>query len=191
MKIPLRFQMTEYDCGAVSLLNCFSYLFSREEIPALLVKQVYKFALDRYDEDGNLGNGGTSERAINKLAEWIDNFAKNNDFGIFCKPIVGEEVSLKKIENCLKNDGVVLVKCWQDVEHYVIVTKITKKKIYIFDPYYLRKDHYNNDRAVRMVFNKPFTHNRIVSLKRFFAESREDFSLGPTKARECVLFNKK
>lgn len=52
MKTPLNFQRTEYDCGTVSLLNAFSYLFDREKIPALLVKQVYKYMLDCYDENG-------------------------------------------------------------------------------------------------------------------------------------------
>lgn len=42
MKVPLRFQITEFDCGSVSLLNVFSYLFDREDIPALLVKEVHK-----------------------------------------------------------------------------------------------------------------------------------------------------
>ena len=42
MKIPLRFQITEFDCGAVSLLNCLSFLYEREEIPAVLIKKNYK-----------------------------------------------------------------------------------------------------------------------------------------------------
>ena len=49
MKVPLRFQITEFDCGSVSLLNAFSYLFDREDIPALLVKEVHKYTLNCYD----------------------------------------------------------------------------------------------------------------------------------------------
>ena len=33
MKNPLRYQMTEYDCGPTSMLNAMSYLFPREAIP--------------------------------------------------------------------------------------------------------------------------------------------------------------
>ena len=33
MKIPLRYQISEYDCGPTSMLNAVSYLFEREEIP--------------------------------------------------------------------------------------------------------------------------------------------------------------
>ena len=50
MKVPLRFQITEFDCGSVSLLNAFSYLFDREDIPALLVKEVHKYTLNCYDQ---------------------------------------------------------------------------------------------------------------------------------------------
>ena len=55
MKVPLRFQITEFDCGTVSLLNAFSYLYEREQIPALLVKQIHKYTLDCYDENGYVG----------------------------------------------------------------------------------------------------------------------------------------
>ena len=60
MKVPLRFQITEFDCGTVSLLNAFSYLFDRKEVPAELVKVIYSYTLDCYDEYGNIGQGGTS-----------------------------------------------------------------------------------------------------------------------------------
>ena len=40
MKTPLRYQITEFDCGSISLLNCITYLFKREEIPAKLVKAI-------------------------------------------------------------------------------------------------------------------------------------------------------
>ena len=60
MKVPLRYQVTESDCGTVSLLNAFSYLFERKDIPAELVRAIHIYTLDCYDEKGNLGNGGTS-----------------------------------------------------------------------------------------------------------------------------------
>ena len=38
MKIPLRYQMSEYDCGPISMLNAISYLFEREEIPPEVIR---------------------------------------------------------------------------------------------------------------------------------------------------------
>ena len=191
MKIPLRFQITEFDCGTVSLLNCFSYLYEREEIPALLIKQIHKYTLDCYDENGNLGNGGTSKEAIDKLTTWITNYANSNDFDVECERLVGEEVTYDKMIECLNNNGVIFARCWQSNEHYITITKIKNKKVYIFDPYYFDKKYYDKDKQVKIIFNKPFTHNRIVSLKRLFSETHKDFSLGTIENRECVLINRK
>lgn len=191
MKVPLRFQITEFDCGTVSLLNAFSYLYEREQIPALLVKQIHKYTLDCYDENGILGNGGTSKEAINKLIIWITNYANSNDFDVLCERLTTNEVSYDKILSCVNNNGVVFARCWQTNEHYIIVTKIKNNKVYIFDPYYFDKSYYDKDKQVKIVLNKPFTHNRIVSLKRFFSETHKDFSLGPIVNRECVLITRK
>ena len=75
-------------------------------------------------------------------------------------------------------------------DHYIIVTKIDKKYVYIFDPYYLEKDYYKKDKSIKIILNKPFTHNRKVDINRFFSNDNKDFSLGETTKRECVLINK-
>ena len=190
MKVPLRFQVTEFDCGTVSLLNAFSYLFEREEIPAELVKAIHKYTLDCYDELGNLGQGGTSREAINKLTHWITRYANSKNFNIKCERLEGSEVTLAKIKECLDNFGCVFIRCWQFTEHYVIITKIDKKNAYIFDPYYLDKNEYAKDSNVKIILNKPFTHNRIVTVKRLFSESTKDFAIGKIENRECVLINR-
>lgn len=190
MKNPLRFQVTEFDCGTVSLLNAFSYLYEREEIPAELVKAIHRYTLDCYDEYGNLGQGGTSREAVNKLTHWIERYTNSHSFQVTCKRLEKEEVTLEAMEECLKKGGCVFLRCWQECEHYVIATKIDRKTAYIFDPYYLDKNSYKRDRNVKLILNKPFTHNRRVSLKRLFSETEKDFSLGKIDRRECVLINR-
>ena len=32
MKIPLRYQNTEYDCGTTSFINALAYLYDREDV---------------------------------------------------------------------------------------------------------------------------------------------------------------
>ena len=72
MKTPLRHQITEFDCGSVSLINCIAYLFERHEIPAELVKEISTYTLDCYDKDGNLDliieEGATIGEIINEGA---------------------------------------------------------------------------------------------------------------------------
>lgn len=190
MKVPLRFQITEFDCGTVSLLNCFSYLFDREEIPAELVKAINKYTLDCYDSLGNIGQGGTSREAIDKLSHWITKYSNTkSNLNIKCECLEDKEISLNKIESCLKNNGVCFIRSWLYDEHYIIATKIKGKYIYIFDPYYLDVTSYK-DSQVKIILNKPFTHNRKVTLKRFLSEERKNFSLGPVNGRQCVLINK-
>ena len=190
MKVPLRFQVTEFDCGTVSLLNAFSYLFDRKEIPAELVKAIHSYTLDCYDEYGNIGQGGTSREAINKLSHWIERYSKKKDFGVHCERLEKEDVNLENIKKCLKNNGVVFARCWMEVEHYVIITKIDSKRAYIFDPYYVSKGYYNRDKDIRIVLSKPFNYNRVVKLSRLFSETKRDLSLGEISMRECVLINK-
>ena len=55
MKVPLRYQMTEYDCGPTSLLNAMSFLFEREELPPELVRNIMLYSLDSYGADGCSG----------------------------------------------------------------------------------------------------------------------------------------
>lgn len=191
MKVPLRFQVTEFDCGTISLLNAFSYLYDREEIPAELVKAIHKYTLDCYDENGNLGQGGTSKEAINKLTHWITRYANSHKFNVICKRLEGKDVTLENIKKCLSSDGCVFLRCWQSCEHYVILTKMDKKYAYIFDSYYLDKREYEKDKDVKIILNKPFTHNRKVNINRLMSESKKDFSLGEVNNRECVLINKK
>lgn len=187
MKIPLRFQVTEFDCGTVSLLNAFSFLFEREEIPAELVRAIHMYTLDCYDEYGNLGQGGTSREAISLLSSWITNYAKQKDLGVVCTHYQKEEVTLEKIEQCIQNNGVVFLRCYQDCPHYVILTNISLDKVYLWDSYYLEENYYQKDNEVTIVFNKPFHYNRIVTVNRLLSETQEDFSLGPMEEREMVL----
>ena len=190
MKTPLRFQMTEFDCGTVSILNAIMYLYKREEIPAELVKVVTKYSLDCYDKKGNIGQGGTSREAIEKICEWLTKHVKSNNYGLNCEHLLNKDVTIDKIKQCIDNDGCVLFRTYQDCEHYVLLTDYDDNSFYLWDPYYLDEKHYNNDKDVKIDFEHPFKYNRIVSIKRFLSVNKEDFSFNLDNKRECVLFNK-
>ena len=190
MKTPLRFQMTEFDCGTVSILNAIMYLYKREEIPAELVKVVTKYSLDCYDKKGNIGQGGTSREAIEKICEWLTKHVKSNNYGLNCEHLLNKDVTIDKIKQCIDNDGCVLFRTYQDCEHYVLLTDYDDNSFYLWDPYYLDEKHYNNDKDVKIDFDHPFKYNRIVSIKRFLSVNKEDFSFNLDNKRECVLFNK-
>jgi len=58
MKIPLRYQMTEYYCGPTSMLNAISYLFERNEIPPDVPKYIMMYCLDTYNGKGEFEKTG-------------------------------------------------------------------------------------------------------------------------------------
>lgn len=190
MKIPLTFQITEFDCGTTSLLNALLFLFDREEIPVSLLKAIYTYTLDAKGEHGIIGEAGTSRTALANLINWIMDYVDENDFGITAINLEQEKVTREVIQECLDNNGCVLARCYQDVEHYVLITKMDDNFTYIFDPYYVDEDYYVKDEEVAVVLNQPFTHNRLVKTNRLFSQEHTDFSLMEIEKREVVLINK-
>lgn len=191
MKVPLRYQNTEYDCGTTSFVNALAYLFDREEIPVELIKAIYRYTLDVEDESGVVGKGGTSRNHAEKLARYFEEFSNsNNSFNIKTKILSKEEVNLDEMKTCLNKGGVIVARCFQDVEHYVIITKIDDNFAYIFDPYYLEEDYYYGDDDVAIVLHESFSHNRLVKIERLFDERMLSFSLLKKEDREVILINK-
>ena len=94
------------------------------------------------------------------------------------------------MKDVLNESGVIIARCWQDSEHYVLITKIDDYFAYIFDPYYLDKDYYANDEDVAIVTHEDFTHNRLVKIERLFDESGKDFSLLDGPNRSVILLNR-
>lgn len=167
MKVPLRYQNTEYDCGTTSFVNALAYLYDREDVPVELLKAIYKFTLDVEDSDGIEGKGGTSREHAELLTKYFVEYANNNkQFDIKCKVLYGKDVTLEKMENSLNDKGVIIARCWQDTEHYVLITKIDDNFAYLFDPYYLKEDYYVGDKDVAIVLHETFTHNRIVKIEK-------------------------
>ena len=191
MKIPLRYQNTEYDCGTTSFVNALAYLYDREDIPVELLKAIYRFTLDVENSEGIVGKGGTSRKHAELLARYFVDYAnKNDNFDIKCQILSGKEVNLKVMKKTLNNNGVIIARCWQDTEHYVLITKIDDTFAYIFDPYYLDENYYVNDDDVAIVLHDTFTHNRLVKIDRLFDESLKDFSLLEEDKRPVILLNR-
>ena len=191
MKIPLRYQNTEYDCGTTSFVNALAYLYDREDIPVELLKAIYRFTLDVENDEGVVGMGGTSRSHAEKLAKYFVKYAnENSKFDINCEILYGKDVNLENMKKCLDKNGVIIARCWQDEEHYVLITKIDSNFAYIFDPYYLEEDYYVDDEDVAIVLHETFTHNRLVKIERLFDSSHKDFSLLEEDKRSIILINK-
>ena len=187
MKQPLRYQITEYDCGPTSLLNAVSFLFEREDIPPELVRNIMLYSLDTYGADGFSGKSGTSHTAMLFLSHWLEGFGKAGRLPIRSEYLTGRDVNLgadSRILSALRRGGAAVVRLDLDGWHYVLLTGIEDDGVLVFDPYYL-PDALPTD--VQAVQGQETRYNRIVPLSRFETQEIAPYGFGPYAQREAVL----
>ena len=181
MKNPLRYQMTEYDCGPTSLLNAVSFLFEREQIPPELVRSVMLFCLDCF---GAAGKCGTSCMAMQFLCSWLEGFGRAGHLPVRASYLSGRDVHFSangRLRDALRRGGAAVVRLDLEGAHYVLLTGIEGDEVSLFDPYAGGPVQ----PGVRVVSDHPAEYNRIVSVRNF--EGNSLYALGPQAGREAVL----
>jgi hypothetical protein len=193
MKNPLRYQMTEYDCGPTSMLNAISYLFQREDIPPEIVRNIVLYCLDCYGPDGACGKCGTSCTAMMFLSNWLNSFGQAGHLPVSSRYLSGESVHLRQdsaIRDALYRRGVAVARVDLEGWHYVLLTGFRGDQVCLFDPYYRNTSF--TDGNLQMVSDHPAAYNRIVPAAYFDRESRTVYAFGPVEGREAVLlFNER
>lgn len=191
MKIPLRYQMSEYDCGPTALLNGISFLFARKEIPPEIIRSVMLYALDCYGADGTACKAGTSRMAMMYLTNWLSGFSSATNFPLSCQYISGRAVHIGRdshINDAVSRGGAVVVRLFYEVEHYALITGATEHGIYLFDPYYMEEaepEFVREGVTVTCAYEKAY--NRIVPPRCFNRETKELYSFGRADEREAIL----
>lgn len=189
VKNPLHYQISEYDCGPTTMLNAISYLFPREDIPPEVIRNVMLYCLDCYSADGVPGKCGMSHAAMMFLCNWLNGFGRTGQLPVSCKYLSEERVYLGQssyINDALRRGGVVVIRLFYDVEHYVLLTGIQDGNILMFDPYYC-EEKFNDHDDIEVVLDKPFSYNRVVPAYYFNNEKAELYALGAYENREAVL----
>lgn len=192
MENPLRYQMTEYDCGPTSMLNAVSYLFHREEIPPELLRSVMLYCLDCFGADGASGKRGTSCMAMMFLSSWLNGFGQAGHLPVSSQYLSGKQVSFSqngRLRDALHRNGAAVARVDFEGWHYVLLTGIKEDWVYFFDPYYRTESFI--DPGLRMDEDHPAAYNRIVPT-RYFEASEGVYALGPAEGREAILlFNER
>lgn len=181
MDNPLRYQMTEYDCGPTSMLNAVSYLFRRDEIPPELTRNIMLYCLDCFGEDGSTGRRGTSRMAMMFLSNWLNGYGETGH-------LAGREVNFSQngpLRDALRRGGAAVVRLDLEGWHYVLLTRIEGGDVYLFDPYYHEGPFDNAE--LRVTDEHPCSYNRIVPVHYFEREEISAYSLGPFDTREAIL----
>lgn len=199
MKNLLNYQSSEYDCGPVSLTNAVRFLFDREAVYPDIIKYIMLYSLDSYNEHGEIGKRGTSASAMLFLSNWLNQFGQIKNFPIHCEFMSGKEVCLSpdsRIIETLRQGGVVVLRLFLDVPHYVLLTGAEGDSIYLFDPYYEELDDPDLDKeyfddGITFITDQPKRANRLISIRRLNRLTEGYYEMGPCETREAVLiFNK-
>lgn len=188
MKNPLHYQLSEYDCGPTTMLNAINFLFEREEISPVVIRNIMLYCLDCYNGEGIMGKSGTSRAAMMFLSNWLNGFGKTGQLPVSSSYHSGKSVWVGKgsvINNALCRGGAVVVRLFFDCAHYVLLTGIQDGKILMFDPYYVEETF--EEQGIIQVNDQPFWYNRIVEEKYFNRESTELYALGIVDDREAVV----
>ena len=82
MKTPLHYQMTEYDCGPISMMNAIIFLFDREQIPPDLIRNIMLYCLDGYGAEGAPGRSGTTRAAMMFLSNFLGSFGRTGQLDL-------------------------------------------------------------------------------------------------------------
>jgi hypothetical protein len=190
MKLPLQYQISEYDCAVASLINVVNYLYDREEIIPEIIKVIYEKTLDGYDGKIEHVGLGTSRIAMKKISELINDISSKNQFSLLVNYYEKEEVNLDIIKSTISDKGVVVIRTFEEYEHYVIITDINEEGVFLFNSYY-ETNPISKDKEITFISNRPFEYNTFVSFKRLEEITKNDFALGPIKGREAISFYRK
>lgn len=187
MKSPLMYQMSEISCGEITIFNCVSFLFEREEMPLEFLKIMSSYALSCYTKIGELENGEFCNNLMFFTARWINGYAQARRIPLIAKYLKSNDVNLLEIRKCLINGGCVSLKTDFNGRHYIAIMKMDSEYVYAFDSYY-KKEFDKQNPGVDVVLDKPFEYNRKIKIEKFISEVSGEYSLGAVREREAVLF---
>ena len=137
-QVPLREQVSKYDCVPTTFLNALSLLFRRDEIPPLAIQRIFLHCLDNVAGKTRLGHGTTAS-AVRHLAGWLDRYETDTYVATWCY-LSDSEVNLAEggpVLGALKPKSTVLLRVTDGSSgwHYILVLRADKEWIYAFDPY--------------------------------------------------------
>lgn len=192
MKIPFRYQISEYDCVPTVFANALIYLFDRRDIPPMVIRHIFIYTLDEILDAEDVGKGGTSRYAVRLLGHWLASY-KTERFSVATEYLEGEQVHLgrgNRIIPCLNAGGVALcnVLLRGGEEHFVLAIRADAEWVYVFDPY-RRRSLKGLDDQVR-VLKRRSGNDPNLAIRREWLDaysSKRRFCFGLKKSRECLL----
>lgn len=188
MKSPLNYQITENQSGGLTVFNCVSFLFDRDEMPLEFLRIMASYSLGCYDEFGNLAKPEFYENLLFFASSWLNDYAKDKRIPLKTKYLTRDDVNLLEIRKCLLAGGCVALKTFRRGTHYVTVTGMDNDEMFIFDPYFRPEGTFKDSSGIKIIMDKPFYYNRKIKIEKFISEQKSELVLGSVPEREAVLF---
>lgn len=98
-----------------------------------------------------------------------------------------EQVTIEVLEETLNKNGCIVFRCYSDVEHYVLLTKMDDANFYLFDPWYLKENQILRD--TERIDNHP-DYNRKIPKTHLNESITHLFTFSDVSKRDAILFTK-
>ena len=203
MKIPFRYQATEYDCVPTTFINALQYLFDRDEIPPVVIQKIMQYSLDTVNKRGEFGKGGgTTALAVQMILQWFESYSNKSFAFRRCEYLPQEQIHLRqgnKIMSCVNCGGVALLcVCFDNsgtYYHYLLALGVDEKDsgyLNFFDPYFRVKNFTNKESdSLQWLGNSDRQEpNLRISRRHLDSDSYTKYSMGPIHVRECCLLER-
>jgi hypothetical protein len=187
MTSSFREQISEKDCVPTSILNAFSHLFERKEIPSEVIQRTYLYCLDSQQ--------GTTDLAVKLLCNWLNEY-RHNVFSVSAEFYEGDRVHLGRgnpISQCLNRGGAALLKVTHQAHflHYILCLGIDDGWIHCFDPYPRTTRSNKTGRYEFMLEGELGNANLRIASAWLGASGRSgQFRLGSKQQRSCLLIDR-
>lgn len=191
MKIPMRYQMTEYDCGPTSLMNAIQFLFEGDEIPPDFPKMIWSITLDGYNDNGIAYRTGTTSEAMRFFGSWLNGFAKMTRYPVKTDFLEKDEVHItadSRIVQELKSGAAVVTRCLFDVGHYITLTGMEGDYVKVFDPYWMEKKIKID--GLIYVDDHPKEYNRLIHKDILESETGVIYALNDVEKRDALIIRR-
>lgn len=187
----LMYQSSNYDCGPACLTNALRFLFEREEIEPILLRQIWAMGNDDYSADGEPGKAGTSREALRYMAYWFTAYGERCGFPLRAKFLERDSACVEddsEVVDCLRRGGCVMLRVviHRGRGHYVLLTRLLGDgDIGLFDPY--DGDPDPGLPGLTFINDRPMDMNRVVNMQRLNRLDDAEYAMGPFEKRELLM----
>lgn len=194
MKNVLNYQTSNYDCGPTCVTNAIRFLFEREEIPPVILKEIWTMGVDTYADGGEPGKAGTSKAAMRYMSAWFECYAEKCGFPLKATFLDSDFAAIRPgslVWGALEQGGCAVVRVWHyGTGHYVLLTQLlSEDTVGLFDPYDGDPDEHRP--GIRFIEGEPRRKNREVSVDVINGADDSHYAMGPLDRREVLLFWRK